>query len=157
MSVLQHHSKYPVQVTPVADNIAALQQHFGAPLVNKMLETAPTLVSRAAGNLLKNYEGLQAVLGGDDALTRAVVARSADVLTRAPDTLAQRPGEVQEILKVSVASKQQREEGLDWNEVASLRYRCWSCFSGSPHAAADLEPHTTCKAAIYHAHACAAM
>lgn len=103
MSVLQHHSKYPVQVSPVADNIAALQQHFGGALVNKMLETAPTLVSRAAGTLLRNFEGLQAVLDGNDALTRAVVARSADVLTRAPDTLAQRLGEVQQILKVNRA------------------------------------------------------
>lgn len=41
----------------MAANTTALPHHFGTPLVNRMLETAPTLASRAADTLLRNYGG----------------------------------------------------------------------------------------------------
>lgn len=102
LSMLMYHakSKHPMQPESVASNIAALKQQFGADLVNRMLETAPTVATRPVDTLHNHYESLRDMLGGNDALARSVVARSADVLTRSPAAIAGRVEQVQQILQV---------------------------------------------------------
>jgi hypothetical protein len=104
MSMLQYHLKHPVKPDKVASNIAALKQRFGPDLVNRMLETSPAVATRAVDTLQLHYEGLRTVLGEDDALAKAIVARAADVLNRSPATLAQRLNQLQDTFQVIQAA-----------------------------------------------------
>jgi hypothetical protein len=100
VSLLECSRKQELHPERTVSNILQLQDFFGAATVNKMLQRHPLIAARKPGLLLKHYEALKQVLGGDETVARKVVSYSPELLSHSPDTIARRMAELQELLQV---------------------------------------------------------
>jgi hypothetical protein len=100
VSLLECSRKKKLHPERTASNILQLQDFFGAATVNKMLQRHPLIAARKPDLLLKHYEGLTQVLGGDEVVARKVVSYDPGLLNHSPDTIGRRLAELQELLQV---------------------------------------------------------
>lgn len=101
VSLLECSRKQELHPERTASNILQLQECFGAATVNKMLQRHPLIATRKPDLLLKHFEGLKQVLGGDEGAARRVVSYSPELLNHSPDTIGRRMAELQELLQVT--------------------------------------------------------